>query len=407
MSQVNDRTADAAAEATSLGSAEGIVYLDNAATSFPKAPGVGEAMSRFALSAAANPGRSGHRMAVAAERMLDDLRHVLTRMLGGDDPSRLVFALNTTDALNMAIKGVLDGDGDGGVAHVVTTVLEHNSVSRPLQALADAGRIELTRVDSDDAGVVPAEAVASALRAETKLVVMAHASNVTGAIHDVGAVGKAVRAQGGLFLVDAAQTAGVLPIDMKAMSIDLLAFPGHKGLLGPTGTGGLYVGSRVDSVRPWREGGTGGDSTTPTQPREWPHVLEGGTPNTIGLAGLAAAAAYVEPRVEAMREHERQLVARLLDRLGGDERITLHGPADAAQRVGAVSINVAGYEPSDVATILDDSFGIAVRSGLHCAPGAHRRLGTFESGSVRISPGPFSTEADVDAVLDAIDQIAG
>lgn len=398
-----------------------MLYFDNAATSFPKPPSVAAAMGTFLAEAAANPGRAGHRLAVGAERMLEDVRLKLTRLFDGEDHRRMVFTLNCTDGLNMAIKGVLP-DG-GGAAHVVTTVLEHNSVSRPLQALADAGRIELTRVDCDDAGFVDPDDVRGALRADTALIVLTHASNVLGTIQDSAAVGAIARRHGALFLLDAAQTAGVVPISIRAMQVDLLAFPGHKSLLGPTGTGGLYVGPRCPEpaagavggsgpaarrLRPWREGGTGGDSASPTQPAEHPHYLEGGTPNTVGIVGLGAAIAWLQDRdMSAIRAHEQRAVQLLLDRFGRDDRFVVYGTLDADRRVGTVSLGVGGLDGADVASILDDSFDIAVRAGLHCAPYTHRRLGTFPDGTVRISPGPFNDDDEVDALLTALDAIAG
>lgn len=379
-----------------------MIYLDNAATSFPKPPEVSKAMVRFLAEDAANPGRAGHRMAVRAEEMLDAARLKLTRFFGGDDFHRMVFTLNCTDALNMAIKGVV---ADG--AHVITTVLEHNSVSRPLQALADAGRIELTRIACDDAGVIDPNDIHNGIKPQTALIVMTHASNVTGVIQDAAAVGAIAREADVLFCLDAAQTAGVAPVSIAEMHVDLLAFPGHKSLLGPTGTGGLYVGPRCANVKPWREGGTGGDSSTPTQPTLYPYYLEGGTPNTVGIAGLSAGVDFViNNDMAATLAHEQAMVARILDRFGDDERFTFLGSRDASKRVGTISFNLEGYEASDVGSILDDSFEIAVRPGLHCAPYAHERFGTHPSGAVRVSPGAFNTVEDIDVLLDALDQIA-
>lgn len=407
-----------------------MIYFDNAATSFPKAPGVTDAIGKFLAEAAANPGRAGHRMAVAAEHMLDDVRLKLTRLFDGEDFHRMVFAMNCTDALNMAIKGVLSGDGHSD-DHVITTVLEHNSVSRPLQAMADAGRITLTRVTCDDDGFVDPDEIRKAIRPSTRLIVVTHASNVLGTIQDAKAIGRIAREHDVLFCLDGAQTAGVVPISIKEMSVDLLAFPGHKSLLGPTGTGGLYVGTRCpepaeavaatheaghldravarkNRLRAWREGGTGGDSSTPTQPALYPYYLEGGTPNTVGIAGLAAGIDYVmsHSMVETLK-HEQAMVRAIIERFANDSRFTIYGTRDASRRVGTVSLNIAGYEAPDVGSILDDSFEIAVRPGLHCSPYMHRRIGTFPSGAVRISPGPFNTNEELQTLLTALDQIAG
>ncbi len=392
-----------------------MIYFDNAATSFPKAPGVAEAMSAFLANEAANPGRAGHRMAVAAEKMLDDVRLKLTRFIRGADPQRLIFAMNCTDAINMAIKGFIAPRAKADNTHVITTVLEHNSVSRPLQAMADAGRISLSRIPADERGFIDPEAIEKAIRPTTRLIVLTHASNVLGTIQDAAAVGRIAREHDVLFMLDAAQTIGTVPIDVEAMHIDLLAFPGHKSLLGPTGTGGLYVGQRVpapaegegEGLRPWREGGTGGDSSTPVQPALFPYFLEGGTPNTVGVAGLGAGVDYVAAHdPERTLEHEQRMIGRVIERFADDRRFRLYGARDAKRQVGTVSINLLDFEPSDVGSILDDSFDTAVRPGLHCAPYAHRHLGTFPAGTVRISPGPFNTEQELDTLLDALDQIA-
>ncbi len=389
-----------------------MIYFDNAATSFPKPPAVSQAMAKFLAEDAANPGRAGHRMAVAAERMLDDVRLKLTRLFGADDPHRLIFAMNCTDALNMAIKGVLGSvaASHGDTPHVITTVLEHNSVSRPLQAMADAGVIELTRITCDDAGFIDPDDVRKAITPRTRLIVMTHSSNVLGTVQDAAAIGAIAREHEVLFCLDAAQTAGIVPVSIPDMHIDLLAFPGHKSLLGPTGTGGLYVGERcgqAGSMRPWREGGTGGDSSTPTQPALYPYYLEGGTPNTVGIAGLGAGVDYVVANdMTATREHEQAMVQHIIDRFTAHDRFTVYGTPDAKQRVGTVSLNIEGYEPSDVGSILDDSFNIAVRPGLHCAPYAHQRLGTFPTGAVRISPGVFNTDDELTQLCEALEQIA-
>src|SRR4051812_47401010 len=291
------------------------IYLDNAATSFPKPEAVYRALDAFARQSLANPGRAGHKMALAAEHALDDCRHLLNQLFHGKEPERFVFALNATDALNMAFKGVL-AEGD----HVITTDLEHNSVSRPLRALELAGRITLTRVRADGGGTIDPDEVRRAVTPATRLIALTHASNVLGTVQPVAEVGRVAREHDALFLVDASQTAGVLPIDVQELAIDLLAFPGHKSLLGPTGTGALYVGPRV-RLRPWREGGTGGDSASETQPRELPYHLEGGTPNVLGVAGLTAGIRYVTERgLDAIHRDEVGLVERLwrrLEELGG------------------------------------------------------------------------------------------
>jgi cysteine desulfurase/selenocysteine lyase len=377
-----------------------MIYLDNAATSFPKPEAVYQALDRFARQSLANPGRAGHKMALAAEHALDDCRHLLNQFFHGKEPERFVFTLNCTDALNMAFKGVLS-DGD----HVITTDLEHNSVSRPLRKLELDGRITLTRIRADGGGTIDPDAIRQAITPRTRLIALTHASNVLGTVQPVAEVGRIAREHDLLLLVDAAQTAGVVPIDVQALAIDLLAFPGHKSLLGPTGTGALYVGPRAQ-VRAWREGGTGGDSASETQPRQFPYFLEGGTPNVLGVAGLAAGAQYLQERgLERIREHEVSLTERLWRRLEESGSYQVLGHRDPSRRVGTLSFRCEVLPAAELGGILDQSFDVAVRPGLHCAPYIHRSLGTFPDGTVRVSPGPFTTEADIDCLAEALAEI--
>jgi cysteine desulfurase family protein len=376
------------------------IYLDNAATSFPKPECVYVALDTFARQSLANPGRAGHKMALAAERALDDCRHLLNQLFHGKEPARWVFTLNCTDALNIAFKGVLE-DGD----HVVTSDLEHNSVSRPLRALELAGRISLTRLRADAGGTIDPDEVRRALTPKTRLVALTHASNVVGTVQPVAEVGRIARERDLLFLVDAAQTAGVMPIDVQEMNIDLLALPGHKSLMGPTGTGALYVGPRA-RPRPWREGGTGGDSSSETQPKEYPYYLEGGTPNVLGVAGLEAGVRWVQQRGMAeVHRHEVELTERLwrrLDEMGG---YVVLGHRDHARRVGTISFVSEALPAAELGGILDQAFDIAIRPGLHCAPYIHRAVSTFPDGAVRVSPGPFNTSDDIDALADALAEV--
>jgi cysteine desulfurase family protein len=377
-----------------------MIYLDNAATSFPKPEPVYQALDRFARTQLANPGRAGHRMAVAAERALDDARHALNQFFRGEGPERWIFTLNCTDALNMAIKGVIE-PGD----HVITTDLEHNSISRPLRALEEAGVITLSRLTSEG-GYIDPDAIRQALTPRTRLVAHTHAANVLGTVQPIEAIAPIVRAAGALYLIDAAQSAGVVPIDLRATPIDLLAFPGHKALYGPTGTGALYVGPRA-RPRAWREGGTGGDSSSPTQPAVYPYFLEGGTPNVLGVAGLAAGIAWVvEQGPENLRRHEVDLLQKVVDWAEAAEGWQVAGRWDPARHVGALSLRVPDpLTPQDIGLILDTTFEIAVRPGLHCAPYIHRALGTFPDGTLRLSPGPFTTEAEIDTFLHALTEI--
>lgn len=384
-----------------------MIYLDNAATSFPKPEEVFRGMDAFVRSSAANPGRSGHRRAVQAEAMINDTRLLLARLLGFSRPERIVFTLNATDALNMAIKGVLQ-PGD----HAITSMLEHNSVSRPLNQLERDGIITLTRLPADSHHRIDPQEVIKAFKPSTRLVALTHVSNVTGTIQDIRAIGSAVRERNALFLVDASQSAGAVPIQFEKDCLDLLAFTGHKALLGPTGTGGLIVGERVE-VSPWREGGTGGDSSSPVQPSELPHRLEGGTPNVFGIAGLREGVRILLDRgIDSVLAHERSLVTEFYRALRNPEQFSWYG-ADRAiaerqgeGRVGLVGINLPGFAPAELAAILDERFDIAVRAGLHCAPYAHRHLGTFPEGFVRFSVGILTTVNEVRQAAAALDEIA-
>lgn len=384
-----------------------MIYFDNAATSFPKPPEVFSAMTEFMQTLGGNPGRSGHRMATGAESMLGECRNTVSKFFGLKDPHRCIFTLNCTDALNIAIKGVLK-QGD----HAITTALEHNSVSRPLQQMADDGFITLTRVvPQAEQGVWAVDEIIQAITPKTKLIALTHCANVTGVLAPIAELGKAIREKSDsiLFLVDAAQSAGIVPIDMEAMNIDLLAFPGHKALYAPTGTGALLIGPRLKDgdLHAWREGGTGGDSASPHQPAEYPHRLEGGTPNTMGIAGLLAGVKFLNKQGPAkILAHERAIVKHMIDAFADDKRFTIYGPTDLDRKAGALSITIQDRDNAEVASILDQAFGVAVRPGLHCAPYAHKHLGTFPTGTLRLSPGYFTTMDETDTVINALKEIA-
>ncbi len=378
-----------------------MIYLDNAATSFPKPPAVAEAIADFLTHRAGNPGRSGHALAVAAQGAVADTRRLLASLFGVRDPSRLAFAHNATDALNLALWGLLRS-GD----RVVTTALEHNAVARPLSALAERG-VTVARVPCAPDGTLDLDDLSRELRAApTRLLAMTHASNVCGTILPVREAAALAHRHGALFLLDAAQTAGILPIDVSGMAIDLLAFPGHKGLLGPTGTGGLYVAPGV-RLSPMRQGGTGTRSEEERQPEELPEALESGTVNTAGIAGLGAALRVLQARgLSSVEAHEAALASRLMAGLKEIPGLRVHGTADPRRQVAVVSITLDGWEPVDLGAALDSSFGIAVRPGLHCAPLAHRTLGTYPHGTVRFSPGCSTTEDEVDQALAALRALA-
>jgi cysteine desulfurase family protein len=377
-----------------------MIYLDNAATSFPKPESVYRALDQFARTSLANPGRAGHKMALASEHVLEDCRHRLNRFFNGKWPERFVFTLNGTDALNMAFKGVLKR-GD----HVITTDLEHNSVSRPLVAMERAGLISLTRIAADGGGTADPDAIRNAITPKTRLIAITHASNVLGTVQPIAEIGRIAHERDLVFLVDAAQTAGVIPIDIQAMQIDLLAFPGHKSLLGPTGTGVLYVAPRIQ-LGPWREGGTGGDSATPTQPAEFPYFLEGGTPNVLGVAGMSAGLQYVESEgLAKIHKHETDLTEWLwtrLDQIGG---FKVFGHRDMTRRVGTLSFRSEALAATEIGAILDQAFEIAIRPGLHCAPYIHKAIGSYPDGLVRVSPGPFNEVAHIDRLADALKEV--
>ena len=375
-----------------------MIYFDNAATSWPKPPAVAAAVHEQLTTGGGNPGRSGHRLAVGAARVVEEAREALAGLFHVEDPSRIAFAHNATHALNVALAGLLR-PGD----RVVTTAIEHNSVMRPLRHLESLG-VALTVVPCGRDGAISAERIDAALQG-ARLLVTTHASNVSGAILPIGELAALAQRRRALYLVDAAQTAGIVPIDLGTTEVDLLAFTGHKGLFGPPGTGGLYVREGVE-IQPLVRGGTGSDSAHEVQPAFMPDALESGTLNVAGIAGLGAGVRFVAGiGVDAVQAHERRLATRFVDAAAEIPRVMVHGPAGAAERCGIVSFSVAGVSPSEVGLLLDESFGIMARTGLHCAPSAHRTLGTFPAGTVRFGFGWFNTAAEVDAAVDALRQI--
>jgi cysteine desulfurase family protein len=376
-----------------------MLYLDNAATSFPKAPGVAEAVAGFLSQVGASAGRSSHRLAREADALLWETRTLVARLLGAKDPARVVFSLNVTQALNMALMGLLR-EGD----HVVTTAVEHNSVMRPLRHLEKSRGVKVTVAPCFADGLLDPSDLLSCLLPSTRMIVMTHASNVGGGIMPVEDVAKGKGES--LLLVDAAQTAGALPIDMEEMGIDILAFTGHKALLGPPGIGGLCMGPHVD-VPPLVFGGTGTSSESYDHPADYPLALEAGTHNMAGVAGLRASVLYILARgVEEIRRGEEERARCLLEGLEGIEGITFYGPANPALRVPVISLNLQGLHPDHLATLLDEGYGILGRSGLHCAPSAHRLFGTFPDGALRLSPGPFQTLEDMEFTLKALREIS-
>lgn len=374
------------------------IYFDNAATSSPKPPEVLERVNAALTELNANPGRSGHSAALSAAREVLSARERLASLMNAGEETNIAFAFNCTDALNLAIKGALRyGD------HVITTQLEHNSVLRPIHALAARGRISLSIVSPRADGFVDPEDIRASIRKNTRLIAVTHASNVTGAIQPVAAIGELARREGILYLIDGAQAIGATPVNVRALSCDLYAFPGHKSLLGPMGTGGLYIRPGV-VLRTLREGGTGTDSESMLQPDERPERYESGTLNLPGIAGLGAGCAFVAKRVSAIMSHERELTGALYEGLSAIRGAEIYSPREEAARAGIVSFNLPGMTSSDVADRLG-RMGIAVRGGLHCAPGAHRFLGTLRRGAVRASVGYANTFEEVDAFLNAVNAI--
>lgn len=380
-----------------------MIYFDHAATSWPKPDTVPAAMARFLREHGANPGRSGHALSIQAGRVVYEARERVARLFGLDDPLAVVFTKNATEALNLALLGLLvPGD------HVITSVMQHNSVLRPLSFLEGRG-VSVTRLACAADGTLDPDDVRRAITGTTRLVVLSHASNVVGTLCPLGEIGNITRAHGVLFCVDAAQTAGACPIDLAAMAIDLLAFTGHKSLCGPQGTGGLCVGERARGrLRPLLHGGTGSASDSDVQPDFLPDCFEAGTLNAVGLAGLAAGLEFVEGRgVRAIRDHERALTARLLEGLQAVPGARVFGPRDASRQAAVVSFNLQGPSCSEVATALEERAELCCRAGLHCAPLAHRQLGTFPEGTVRFSLGPFNHDAEIATALAALSELAG
>lgn len=375
------------------------IYLDNAATAWPKPAGVGEAMVRFLREVGANPGRSGHRLANDAERIRLDAREAVAQLVGLRDPLRVVFTSGGTAALNLVIHGLLPPG-----SHVITTGIEHNAVMRPLRARERSG-VAISIVPCGPDGTLDPAAFDAYVRPETRLVIVNHASNVCGAVLPLREIGGWARTRGLPLLVDSAQTAGCWPIDVWADNVDLLAFTGHKGLLGPTGTGGLVIRDDFDIRRlpSMLQGGTGSRSEHETQPDFLPDKYEAGTPNIVGLAGLVAGVRHVLGRgVADIRAHEERLTSRLVAGLRVMPGVRVYGTLDAARQTAVVSFTIAGRSASEAALALDEEHGIMCRPGLHCAPLAHRTLGTLPEGTIRFSPGPFTTVEEIDRALEAV-----
>ncbi len=379
-----------------------LIYMDNAASSFPKPPSVWEAMKRFMLEVGANPGRSGHSLSVEASEIIFSAREAIAELLGVRSPLNVVFCKNATEALNTAIFGLLRSGG-----HAVTTSMEHNSVMRPLRFLEKSGVIELTVVKCSREGLMDPDDIKKAVRKDTKLVIMVHGSNVFGSILPVGEIGRICREMGIPLLVDASQTAGACPVNVEEMCIDILAFTGHKSLFGPQGTGGLCFGDDFgERVMPLMMGGTGSKSELEEQPEFLPDKFESGTPNTVGIAGLLEGVKFIKSEgVENIRRKELEISSQLFEGLLSMDGVKVYGPTDKGRRISIVSFNVDGVPPSEVARFMEETSGVLGRPGLHCAPSAHKTIGTFPQGTMRLSPAYFNSSDDVVLALEAVRKI--
>lgn len=376
-----------------------MIYLDNAATTWPKPPGVEKIMLETLREKGANPGRGGHQMSLAAGRIIYQTRELVARVFGISDPSRIIFTLNCTEALNLALKGLLR-PGD----HVVTSSMEHNSMIRPLRALTSTG-VEFTAVPCNERGELDLEDLKRAVQHNTRLIALTHASNVTGTLLPIADAGRIARERRLIFLVDVAQTAGIFPIDVEDLNIDLLAFPGHKGLYGPPGTGGLYLREGI-SLIPLKHGGTGSYSESEDQPEVMPDMYESGTPNTVGIAGLGAGIEFIlQEGLDRIRTKEEALLEQLRSGLAAIPGLRIYGP-EQSPRAPTLAVNLGDTDSKEVAFLLDRIYKIAVRAGIHCAALAHRTLGTAKQGVVRFSLSYFNTPEEIQEAIRAMEELS-
>ena len=377
-----------------------MIYLDNAATTYPKPECVYEAIMDCMKNYCANPGRAGHKLAMKAAREIYDTRENIAKLFNVDNPMNIVFTNNATDSLNLAIKGLVKS-GD----HIITTSMEHNSVIRPIKALEKLG-IENTIVECDKEGFLDINNLEKAIKPNTRLIVTTHASNVCGTLIDIKAVSEVAKSNNILYLVDASQTAGVYNIDLKEIEADMVAAPGHKGLLGPQGTGILYIreGLNLDILK---EGGTGSKSEDLFQPELLPDKYESGTHNTPGIVGLNEGIKFIfNEGIDKIKQHEEELCKYMLERLEEVPNIKIYGPKDASKRASVITINIGNMDSGEITFLLDSEYNIATRSGIHCAPLAHKTLGTLEQGAVRFSLGYFNTKEDIDKAIEALKEIS-
>ncbi len=377
------------------------IYLDNGATSFPKPDEVYKFMDHFYRKFGVNPGRSGFDLCIETGDLLEDTRKLITKLFNGNDSNRLCFGYNATDALNLIINGLLE-KGD----HAISTTLEHNSVLRPLYHKEKYDGIEVDYVPFDEQGFIHPDDIINRFKKNTKLVIVNHASNVLGTVQPIGEIGKRCREKGVTFAIDASQSAGKVDIDIERQNLDIVAFTGHKSLFGPTGIGGLFVREGV-KIKPTRAGGTGVRSAVRTHLDEYPYRLEYGTQNMIGIAGLNAGIKWIQRKgISSIHEHEMKLTTMLRDGLVHMDGISMYCQDNLKDHIGIFSFNVDGLAAMDTGTMLDVDYGIACRTGLHCAPLVHEQIGTAQiHGSVRFGIGPFNTESNIESAIKAIHQI--
>ncbi|MDD3152638.1 MAG: aminotransferase class V-fold PLP-dependent enzyme [Bacteroidales bacterium] len=381
-----------------------LIYLDNGATSFPKPQEVYDFMHNFYMAHGVNPGRSGYDAVIETEEVMYGTRKLLMEMFNGDgDPNRLTFSYNASDSLNMIIQGICE-KGD----HIISTVVEHNSVLRPLYVLEQRGEIEVTYIPVDELGYVCPDDFKKAIKKNTKMIIMNHCSNVFGTVQPIAEVGKIAKEAGVIMAVDCSQSAGILPVDMEAMNLDVVAFTGHKCLMGPTGIGGSYVRKGVP-IRSTKFGGTGVRSAVRTHLDEFPYRLECGTLNILGVSGLYAGQKWIRERgIANIHEQEMMLWQQLVDGLNTIDRVNVYWCDDPVRHNAVCSFNIEGWEAGDVGTILDVDYGIACRTGLQCAPLIHVAKGTFDMhGTIRFSIGAFNTVEDIATAVEAVRDIAG
>ncbi len=377
------------------------IYMDNAATTFPKPESVYQAVDHFNRHMGGNPGRGSNQATLEAGSILMECRDALAALFNISDSSHIAFTINITEAINIALKGLLR-PGD----HVISSSMEHNAVARPLYVMQQNG-VEWTAVSCAGDGSLDSDEVRKAIKPNTRMICMLHASNITGTLMPIEEVGRIARENQLLFVVDTAQTAGVIPIDIEKQYIDVLTFTGHKGLLGPQGSGGIYIKPKLDIV-PLKQGGTGSLSEYLEHPAFMPDLLECGTHNTPGIAGLLAGINFINSEgMDRIHRQEQQMGQMLMKGLADIPEVRVYGPADMSRRTAVISFNIMGMDCGEVSTQLDYRYGIVTRSGLHCAPLAHKTIGTFETGSCRLSPGYFTTREEMEMVIKAVGEIAG